>query len=189
MAELWNNRHDIPSCPHNAPIIAIVRVRMYIFGYSGLFDKNREMTSVVEILSLIAEPKSSTIFRTVGLSGGPTELHITRLHMTRKQFYFRLNQLIRNDLIKRSQGKYELTMFGKVVFEIEDKIQHSIDNYWKLKAIETLDESLPHAEKATLINSIVEDPLIRDLLNRNSLRTVTSSEERMNDAEELVLSV
>jgi len=164
-------------------------MRIYIFGYSVFFGKNREMTSVVEILSLIAESKCSTIFRTMGEFGEPTELHITRLHMTRKQFYSRLNQLIKNDLVKRSQGKYELTLFGKVVFEIEDKIQHSIDNYWKLKAIETLDESLPDAEKTTLINSIVSDPLIRDLLNRNTRRRVSSNEDKKNGPEELVLSV
>ncbi|MDQ5868520.1 MAG: hypothetical protein M3530_02185, partial [Thermoproteota archaeon] len=71
----------------------------------------------------------------------------------------------------------------------EDKIQHSIDNYWKLKAIETLDESLPDAEKTTLINSIVSDPLIRDLLNRNTRRRVSSNEDKKSGPEELVLSV
>ena len=81
-------------------------MRIYIFGYSAFFGKNKEMTNVVEILSLIAEPKCSAIFRTMGEFGRPTELHITRLKMTRKQFYSRLNQLIKNDLVKRSQGKY-----------------------------------------------------------------------------------
>jgi predicted transcriptional regulator len=164
-------------------------MRIYIFGYSAFFGKNIEMTNVVEILSLIAEPKCSTIFRTMGEFGEPTELHITRLNMTRKQFYSRLNQLIKSDLVKRAHGKYELTLFGKVVFEIEEKIQHSIDNYWKLKAIETLDESLPDAEKTTLINSIVSDPLIRDLLDRNTRRRVTSNVDNKNDPEELVLSI
>ena len=96
-------------------------MRIYIFGYSPFFGKNREMTNVVKILSLIAEPKCSTIFRTMGEFGKPTELHITRLNMTRKQFYSRLNLLIKSDLVKRSHGKYELTLFGKVVFEIEEK--------------------------------------------------------------------
>ncbi|MGA7142749.1 MAG: hypothetical protein WBX29_12140, partial [Nitrososphaeraceae archaeon] len=68
-------------------------------------------------------------------------------------------------------------------------IQHSIDNYWKLKAIETLDESLPDAEKTTLINSIVSDPLIRDLLDRNTRRRVTSNVDNKNDTEELILSI
>ena len=163
-------------------------MRIYIFGYSAFFGKDKEMTNV-EILSLIAEPKCSAIFRTMGEFGKPTELHITRLKMTRKQFYSRLNQLIKNDLVKRSQGKYELTLFGKVVFEIEEKIQHSIDNYWKLKAIETLDESLPDAEKTILINSIVSDPQIRDLLDRNARRRVSSNVDKKNDPEELILSV
>jgi hypothetical protein len=170
-------------------IFAIISMRIYIFGYSAFFGKNIKMTNVVEILSLIAEPKCSTIFRTMGEFGEPTELHITRLKMTRKQFYSRLNQLIKSDLVKRTHGKYELTLFGKVVFEIEEKIQHSIDNYWKLKAIETLDESLPDGEKTTLINSIVSDPLIRDLLDRNTRRRISSNIDNNNDPAELVLSI
>ena len=143
---------------------------MYIFGDFSCFDKTRRMTTLVDILSLIAERKCSIIFRTIGELEVPAELQITRLNMTRKQFYSRISQLLKNDLIRKMHGKYELTLFGRVVFGIENKIQHSIDNYWKLKAIETLDESLPEIEKTKLINSIVDDPLIRDLLDRSMSR-------------------
>ena len=145
-------------------------MRIYIFGYSVFFGKNREMTSVVEILSLIAEPKCSTIFRTMGEFGEPTELHITRLNMTRKQFYSRLNQLIKSDLVKRSHGKYELTLFGKVVFEIEEKIQHSIDNYWKLKAIDSVNSSngISANEFKALIDVLIEYKEMKAILLRNS---------------------
>lgn len=107
--------------------------------------------------------------------------------MTRKQFYSRLSQLVQNDLVKKTHGKYELTLFGKVVFGIENKIQHSIDNYWKLKAIETLDENLPEIEKSSLINSIVDDPLIRDLLGRSIGRRIGTN-NKTGKSEELVLS-
>ena len=145
------------------------------------------MTTLVDILSLIAERKCSTIFRTIGEQNEPTELQITKLDMTRKQFYARISQLLQNDLVKKIHGKYELTLFGKVVFGIENKIQHSIDNYWKLKAIETLDKNLPEIEKTNLINSIVDDPLIRDLLDRSFSRKMGTSDKVIN-SEELVLS-
>jgi len=146
------------------------------------------MTTLVDILSLIAERKCSIIFRTIGELEVPAELQITRLNMTRKQFYSRISQLLKNDLIKKIHGKYELTLFGRVVFGIENKIQHSIDNYWKLKAIETLDESLPEIEKTKLINSIVDDPLIRDLLDRSISRRVGPHKDIVEESKEIVLS-
>jgi len=161
---------------------------MYIFGDFSSFDKIRRMTSLVDILSLIAERKCSIIFRTIGELEGPAELQITRLNMTRKQFYSRISQLLKNDLIRKMHGKYELTLFGRVVFGIENKIQHSIDNYWKLKAIETLDESLPEIEKTKLINSIVDDPLIRDLLDRSMSRRVGPHKDTVEESKEIVLS-
>ena len=161
---------------------------MYIFGDFSCFDKTRRMTTLVDILSLIAERKCSIIFRTIGELEGPAELQITRLNMTRKQFYSRISQLLKNDLIRKTHGKYELTLFGKVVFGIENKIQHSIDNYWKLKAIETLDESLPEIEKTKLINSIVDDPLIRDLLDRSMSRRVGPHKDIVEESKEIVLS-
>jgi hypothetical protein len=161
---------------------------MYIFGDFSIFDKTRRMTTLVDILSLIAERKCSIIFSTIGELEGPAELQITRLNMTRKQFYSRISQLLRNDLIRKTHGKYELTLFGRVVFGIENKIQHSIDNYWKLKAIETLDESLPEIEKTKLINSIVDDPLIRDLLDRSMSRRVGPHKDIVEESKEIVLS-
>jgi len=161
---------------------------VYIFGDFSCFDKIRRMTSLVDILSLIAERKCSIIFRTIGELEGPAELQITRLNMTRKQFYSRISQLLKNDLIRKTHGKYELTLFGRVVFGIENKIQHSIDNYWKLKAIETLDESLPEIEKTKLINSIVDDPLIRDLLDRSMSRRVGPYKDTVEESKEIVLS-
>jgi len=146
------------------------------------------MTTLVDILSLIAERKCSIIFRTIGEIDGPADLQITRLNMTRKQFYSRIGQLLKNDLIRKIHGKYELTLFGRVVFGIENKIQHSIDNYWKLKAIETLDESLPDVEKTKLINSIVDDPLIRDLLDRSMTRRFGPQKDIVEESKQIVLS-
>jgi len=146
------------------------------------------MTTLVDILSLIAERKCSIIFRTIGEIDGPADLQITRLNMTRKQFYSRIGQLLKNDLIRKINGKYELTLFGRVVFGIENKIQHSIDNYWKLKAIETLDESLPDVEKTKLINSIVDDPLIRDLLDRSMTRRFGLQKDIVEESKQIVLS-
>ena len=42
----------------------------------------------------------------------------------------------------KKSSKYFLTSFGKVVYESHMLIGHAIENYWKLKAIDSIETSL-----------------------------------------------
>jgi len=41
-------------------------------------------------------------------------------------------------LIKRKNGKHDVTAFGKVIYDTQVTIENAINNYWKLKAIDSL---------------------------------------------------
>jgi predicted transcriptional regulator len=58
---------------------------------------------IQELLAMIANGKYSKNI-----------VNVTR--MTRKQYYLRLSNLIRADLVKRKNGKYTITNFGKVIY-------------------------------------------------------------------------
>src|SRR5215208_2888582 len=45
-------------------------------------------------------------------------LSITKIDLTRKQFYTKLNELTTKGLIKKEKGKYYLTTFGKIVYDL-----------------------------------------------------------------------
>ena len=45
-------------------------------------------------------------------------LSLSKMGLTRKQFYTRLNELITRGIIKREKGKYYLTTFGKIVYDL-----------------------------------------------------------------------
>jgi DNA-binding HxlR family transcriptional regulator len=72
-------------------------------------------------------------------------LSITKIGLTRKQFYTKLNELITRGIIKREKGKYYLTTFGKIVydltFEYMRKLDSVIEDCWKFKALDLLDIS------------------------------------------------
>jgi DNA-binding HxlR family transcriptional regulator len=72
-------------------------------------------------------------------------LSITKIGLTRKQFYTRLNELITTGIIKKEKGKYYLTTFGKIVydltFEYKSKLDSVIEDSWKFKALDLLDIS------------------------------------------------
>jgi hypothetical protein len=70
-------------------------------------------------------------------------------------------------LIKRKNGKHTLTAFGKVIYDITlISIQNAINNYWKLKAIDSLEisDDLPAEEHKKLINNLIENHEIKTIL-------------------------
>ena len=72
-------------------------------------------------------------------------LSLSKIGLTRKQFYTKLNELITRGIIKREKGKYYLTTFGKIVYDLTceymRKLDSVIEDCWKFKALDLLDIS------------------------------------------------
>jgi DNA-binding HxlR family transcriptional regulator len=72
-------------------------------------------------------------------------LSITKIGLTRKQFYTKLNELTSRGLIKKEKGKYYFTTFGKMVYDLtseyKNKLYSVIEDCWKFKALDLLDIS------------------------------------------------
>jgi hypothetical protein len=82
-----------------------------------------------------------------------------------------MSALTNAGLISRSNGKYSLTSFGKVVYEAQLLIEKAKQNYWKLRAIDSVCSSaqgMSAEERSKIIETlIVEDDLKEILLGRN----------------------
>ena len=104
----------------------------------------------------------------VGHSSG--EILISRLNMTRKQYYTRISQLRDAGLITRKRARFVPTSLGRVVYETHKTIGVAIQNRWKLEAIDSIQTSqlanrMPTEERQKLINTLVGDcDEIRDIL-------------------------
>jgi hypothetical protein len=102
-----------------------------------------------------------------------------KLGLTRKQYYSRMSALTNAGLILRSNGQYSLTSFGKVVYEAQLLIEMAKQNYWKLRAIDSVEFSargLSLEERSKIIETlIVEDDLKEILLGRNQTNPVEKS--------------
>ena len=77
------------------------------------------MTTVVDVLKAIADDKSLALFNNIALSNGDSDLLISTLDLTRKQYYSRLSAFINAGIVKRKRGKYSLTTFGKVLHHVQ----------------------------------------------------------------------
>jgi predicted transcriptional regulator len=126
---------------------------------------------LTNVLKSISDDESLELFRSIANSDSDSESLRNRTKMTRKQYYSRMSRLMRAGLIKRKNGKHSLTAFGKVIYETQITIENAINNYWKLKAIDSLEMSddLPLEERKKLIDNLIENNGIREILARKPL--------------------
>jgi len=125
-------------------------------------------TSIV--LNAISDDASLELFKLVALTNGTSEVLRSRMDITRKQYYSRLCNLVQCGLIKRKDSKYFLTALGRVMYDAQITIENAISDYWKLKAIDSIriTRDIPLGEQKKLIETIIEDPGIKNALTQQS---------------------
>ena len=140
--------------------------------------------TTTDVLKVLSKEESLELLRIVALTKPDTaSANIikteTNNKLTRKQYYSRMSSLRKAGLIKRKLGKYALTAFGKVVYDIvQIKLENAVNNYWKLKAIDSLEISndLTAEERKKFIDNLIDNHEIKDILvpdndndNKNNL--------------------
>jgi hypothetical protein len=132
-------------------------------GYSKLIDRSPPISDLFKALS---DDKSLTIFNTVALSAGKTDMLISTLGVTRKQFYSKVERLITHGLLVRRKGRYYITTLGKVLYEIQSILGGALNDYWKLKAIDSMQipTGLPEHELNKLIDSLLESTVLKNII-------------------------
>src|SRR2546428_11804321 len=126
--------------------------------------------SIADVLSAIADDKSLVLFNTIAIAGGDTDILITRLDVTRKQYYSRISALMKTGLISRKDRQYMLTSLGKIVYDAQLMIGRATNTYWKLKAIDSLEaeHKLPADERNKIINTLIDNQDIIKILVKQS---------------------
>lgn len=129
------------------------------------------MVSLVGSLKAIADEKTLTLFNVIAAEGGNTDTLRKKATFTRKQYYMRISVLMKAGLIRRSNGIYSLSSLGKVVHTAQSLVGEAVDNYWKLKAIDSIESSennnnaFSTEERKKLMDSLIdEESEIKDIL-------------------------
>ena len=128
----------------------------------------RSQTSAASVLRTIADDKSIELFTTVALETIDSKNLKNRTKLTRKQYYSRLSRMTSAGLVRRKNGKYILTTFGRIVYDSKVTIENALNNYWKLKAIDSLETSneVPKEEQQKLIETLLDNEKIKAILER-----------------------
>jgi predicted transcriptional regulator len=127
--------------------------------------------TVVDILNALSDKEALSIFKTVSLGNDnvTSDFLMTKLKLTRKQYYSKMMALTKIGLIGRRKGKYFLTSLGKVICHFIIKFEDALNNYWKLKAIDSIQLSFPDRyvskeEFNKIVGSLIDDRKIVDIL-------------------------
>ena len=126
------------------------------------------MMAVADVLKTIAEDKSLVLFNTIALSNSDSDILISTLHLTRKQYYTRLSALLKVGLVKREMTKYSLTTFGMILYHVQEIIGKALNEYWKLKAIDSINVTcngeLPQDQFHRIIDTLLTNQEIKDII-------------------------
>ncbi len=131
------------------------------------------MVSAASIISTISDSKALLLFKAIAASDNDcSKILITKLNLTRKQFYSRIEELMNADLVKRIRGRYILTSLGKIIFSMILKMETAIEYYWKLKAIDSIllsaNTAVPEQESHKILDMLIDDHQIKDLFVANN---------------------
>ena len=118
----------------------------------------------IDILKSLSDSKSLEIFRTIARGNVGTDELIRGL--SRKQYYFRMRQLLKAGLVQRIKGRFSLTCLGAVVNHAGLVIETGVNNYWKLKAIDSIQASgqIVEQERLKIIKTIIDNNTVQNIL-------------------------
>jgi predicted transcriptional regulator len=125
-----------------------------------------EQCSVIDILKALADSKSLDIFRRIAKGNVESDVLKQKDGLSRKQYYTRTRQLLEAGLVQRSKGNFSLTNLGAVVYHAQLITEAGVNNYWKLKAIDSIQGSgkIGEEERLKLIKTILNDNQIESIL-------------------------
>ena len=128
--------------------------------------------SGAKVLSAIADDRSWYLFTTIAISSDPAsngqesgdggQILISRMNLTRRQYYQRINRLKSLGLINRKKGRYSLSSLGRILYGIQKTIETAIQNRWRLVALDSLESStsverMPVEDRIKIINLLLGD--------------------------------
>jgi predicted transcriptional regulator len=127
---------------------------------------NIEGISVGDIIQSISDSKSLNLFCSIAKGNMESEELKETKGLSRKQFYTRTSQLLKQGLIQRNKGSFSLTSLGIIVYHAQLVIEAGVNNYWKLKAIDSIESSgeIVEQERVKIIKTILDDNTVQNIL-------------------------
>jgi len=128
------------------------------------------MISEADVIGAISGKYSLDLFKMVAAqTNSDTEMFRSKVKLSRKQYYSRMSRMTKVGIIKRKNGKYSLTSLGKILYESETMIEGALTDFWKLKAIDSLESSmevgaLPQEERNKILDALIDNRQTKEII-------------------------
>jgi DNA-binding HxlR family transcriptional regulator len=99
--------------------------------------KEKEQKNLTKLNVLEAIIFGRDLFNSIATDTDHDDTPADRLKISRKRYYTRLTKLVKSGLIKRKNGRYVLTLFGKVIYGVLLGFGNVVDDHLKLTAGKT----------------------------------------------------
>src|SRR5947209_16806972 len=130
--------------------------------------------SLPKVLSAIADAKSLFIFQSIASGFVESDVFLKKTNLSRKQYYSRISAIMDAGLVTRKNKKYYLTSLGKIVYGLQITTQNALNNYWKLRAIDSFD-GVSEREQEQVIENLIADQNLKQLLTKKCSDIATSN--------------
>ncbi len=127
--------------------------------------------TVEKSLKVLSDDKALMLFETIAHQDLDPHNVLTRLGLTKRQYYSRMFSMLDAGLIKRKNGTYSVTSFGKVVYKAQTLIGQGVSYHWKLKAIDSLEMNsspIVQEEHFKIMDLLIDNQEIREILSQLS---------------------
>jgi hypothetical protein len=122
---------------------------------------------VADVLKSISDDKSLSIFELIADANFNGEIILKKFGLSCKQYYTKISGMMAAGLIKRKSGRYYLTPFGRVIYCCIMMAKNALEDYYKLKAVESIEGSgLPNEEFDNLVNVLIDNQQVKELLTK-----------------------
>ena len=77
-----------------------------------------------------------------------------------------MRQLLKAGLVQRIKGRFSFTCLGAFVYQAQLVIETGVNNYWKLKAIDSIQASgeIVEQERLIIIKTILDNNTVQNIL-------------------------
>ena len=77
-----------------------------------------------------------------------------------------MRQLLKAGLVQRIKGRFSFSCLGAFVYHAQLVIETGVNNYWKLKAIDSIESSdqIVEQERVKIIKTILDDDTVQNIL-------------------------
>jgi CheY-like chemotaxis protein len=149
------------------------------------FQKQNLELALLEMFRVLSKKPNMFVFNAIAkekvIDG---DLIGKALNMNRTDKRKSLSELFRIDLIRKKSGKYCLTSLGKLIYDLQNRVENMLLLRHTLKVVDSI-EDFSDKHRNEIISCIIKDTHARDLLMQYNRGLSSSVQNKLDEKQEI----